>query len=134
MPFNPQIINPVDLNPNVAVGVNLPFNGPAVFISNYLTSKAIKNNLINFFLVNPGELPLNPNFGGGLRAFIFEQISEGTLDGIENKISFSLKTFFPNIIINSLEILKNDDNNTININLKYSITDSNIRDTINIQL
>jgi phage baseplate assembly protein W len=134
MPFNPQIINPIDLNPNIAVGVNLPFNGPAVFISNYLTSQAIKNNLINFFLVNPGELPLNPNFGGGLRAFVFEQISEGTLEGIENKINFSLKTFFPDVIVNSLEILKNDDTNTITINLKYSITNSNIRDTLNIQL
>ncbi len=48
MPFNPQQINPVDLNPNVAVGVNLPLNGPAVFISNFTTKDAIKNNLINF--------------------------------------------------------------------------------------
>ncbi len=37
MPFNPQQINPVDLNPNVAVGVNLPFSGPAVFTQNYFS-------------------------------------------------------------------------------------------------
>jgi hypothetical protein len=97
MPFNFQQINPVDLNPNVGVGVNLPFSGPSVFTSNYLTSQAIKNNLINFFLTNPGEIPLNPTFGGGLRAFIFEQMSEGTLTGIENSINYSLETFFPNI-------------------------------------
>jgi hypothetical protein len=79
MPFNPQQINPVDLNPNVAVGVNLPLNGPAVFISNFTTKDAIKNNLINFFLTNPGERYLNTGFGGGLRAFIFEQIAEDNL-------------------------------------------------------
>ena len=39
MPFNPQQINPIDLNPNVAVGVNLPLNGPSVFTPNYLTSQ-----------------------------------------------------------------------------------------------
>jgi hypothetical protein len=49
MAFNPQQIAPIDLNPNLAVGVNLPFKGSAVFISNYQTKDAIKNNLINFF-------------------------------------------------------------------------------------
>jgi len=63
MAFNPQQINPVDLNPSVGVGVNLPFNGPSVFTPNYLTSQSIKNNLINFFLTNPGERPLSPAFG-----------------------------------------------------------------------
>ena len=75
MAFNPQQIYPIDFNSSVAVGVNLPLNGSAVFISNYLTKDAIKNNLINFFLTNPGERPLNPSFGGGLRDFIFEQIN-----------------------------------------------------------
>jgi phage baseplate assembly protein W len=134
MAFNPQQINPLDLNPNVAVGVNLPFNGPSVFTSNYFTSQALKNNLINFFLTNPGELPLNPTFGGGLRAFIFEQISEGTLKGLENNISFSLERFFPNVIINDLEVLRDDDVNTITIKLKYSVANSNINDNLTIQL
>jgi phage baseplate assembly protein W len=134
MAFNPQQINPVDLNPNTAVGVNLPFSGPVAFVSNYTTSQSVKNNLINFFLTNPGEIPLNPTFGGGLRAFIFEQISEGTLDGLENNINYSLKTFFPNVIVNDLEILRNDDTNTLTINLKYSVANSNINDNLTIQL
>jgi phage baseplate assembly protein W len=134
MPFNYQQINPVDLNPNVGVGVNLPFSGPSVFTPNYLTSQAIKNNLINFFLTNPGEIPLNPTFGGGLRAFIFEQISEGTLQGIEENINFNLETFFPNVIVNSLEILKDDDTNTVTIKLIYSVVNSNINETVTFQL
>jgi phage baseplate assembly protein W len=134
MAFNPQQINPLDLNPNVAVGVNLPFNGPSVFTPNYLTSQAIKNNLINFFLTNPGEIPLNPSFGGGLRAFIFEQIAEGTLNKLENNINYSLEKFFPNVIVNDIEILRDDDTNTITIKLKYSVANSNINDNLTIQL
>jgi phage baseplate assembly protein W len=134
MAFNPQQINPVDLNPNTAVGVNLPFNGPSVFSPNYFTSQAIKNNLINFFLTNPGEIPLNPTFGGGLRAFIFEQIAEGTLDGLENNVSFSLEKFFPNVIINDLVVSRDDNNNTITVNLKYSVANSNINDSLTLQL
>jgi phage baseplate assembly protein W len=133
MPFNPQRINPVDLNPNVAVGVNLPFSGPAVFTSNYTTAQAIKNNLINYFLTNPGELPLNPTFGGGLRAFIFEQIAEGTLIGLEQNISSNIENVFPMIIIDSLEILRNDDYNTLTVMLKYSIANSNVNETLNFE-
>jgi phage baseplate assembly protein W len=133
MPFNPQIINPVDLNPNVAVGVNIPFSGPAVFTSNYTTAQAIKNNLINYFLTNPGELPLNPTFGGGLRAFIFEQIAEGTLIGLEQNISSNIENVFPMITINSLEILRNDDYNTLTVMLKYSIANSNVNETLNFE-
>ena len=134
MPFSPQQINPVDLNPNVAVGVNLPLNGPAVFISNFTTKDAIKNNLINFFLTNPGERYLNTGFGGGLRAFIFEQIAEDNLLVLEKNLESKIKTYFPNVIINSLNLLRNDDINQITIQLKYSISNSNISDNLTIQL
>ena len=89
MAFNPQQIYPIDLNASKAVGVDIPFNSNAVFKSNYLTKDAIKNNLINFFLTNPGERYLNPTFGGGLRAFIFEQITSDNLDFLRetNKIT-----------------------------------------------
>lgn len=133
MPFNPQTINPVDLNPNVAVGVNLPFSGPAVFTQNYLTGQAIKNNIINYFLTNPGEIPLNPTFGGGLRTFIFDQIAEGTLNGLKENISSKMEDIFPEVIVNSLDVLRNDDYNTITVIMKYSITNSNINDQINFE-
>ena len=133
MAFNPQLINPIDLNPNLAVGVNLPFSGPSVFTSNYLTSQAIKNNLINYFLTNPGEIPLNPTFGGGLRAFIFQQISENSLDGLKENVSLKLETYFPNVIINSLDVLKRDDENSVVVQLKYSIANSNINDDLTFQ-
>ena len=133
MAFNPQQINPVDLNPNVAVGINLPFSGPAVFTQNYLTAQAIKNNLINYFLTNPGEIPLNPTFGGGLRSFIFEQITEGTLDGLKENVNSKLSQFFPQVIISSLDVLRNDDLNTLIVQLKYSVANSNTNDEINFE-
>jgi phage baseplate assembly protein W len=133
MAFNPQQINTLDLNPNVAVGVNIPFSGPGVFTPNYLTAQSIKNNLINYFLTNPQERPLNPTFGGGLRSFIFEQISEGTLDGLKENISFKLENIFPSIIVNSLDVLRNDEESSVIVQLKYSVANSNINDNITFQ-
>jgi len=133
MAFSPQQIAPVDFDASVAVGVNIPFSGPAVFISNYQTKDAIKNNLINFFLTNPGERPLNPLFGGGLREFIFEQITEDNLNFLREDINDKLMIYFPNIIINDLTVTGQNDNNQITVTLKYSVLNTSINDTLEIQ-
>jgi phage baseplate assembly protein W len=133
MAFNPQQIYPIDLNASKAVGVNIPFTGPAVFISNYQTKDAIKNNLINFFLTNPGERPLNPLFGGGLRAFIFEQITTDNLDFLREDINLKLENYFPNIQVEDLIITGQDDLNQITVTLKYSVINTNITDTLEIE-
>ena len=133
MPFSPQQIAPIDFDASVAVGVNLPFSGPAVFISNYQTKDAIKNNLINFFLTNPGERVLNPTFGGGLRAFLFEQITLDNLDFLREDINEKLTLYFPNIIVNDLIVTGDPDQNTINVTLKYSVLNTSIYDTLEIQ-
>jgi phage baseplate assembly protein W len=134
MAFNPQQIYPIDLNNSAAVGVNLPLNGSAVFISNYQTRDAIKNNLINFFLTNPGERPLNPTFGGGLRVFIFEQITADNLDFLREDINSKISTYFPNITIEDLIVTGQEDSNQVTVTLKYSVINTNISDTLEIQL
>jgi phage baseplate assembly protein W len=134
MAFSPQQIYPIDLNASAAVGVNLPLSGPAVFISNYQTKDAIKNNLINFFLTNPGERPLNPTFGGGLRAFIFEQITTDNLNFLREDVNSKISIYFPNITIEDLIVTGQEDLNQITVTLKYSVINTNITDTLEIQL
>ena len=132
MPFDAQQIYPIDFNNSAAVGVDIPFSGPCVFTPNYTTAAAIKNNLINYFLTNPGKRPLNPTFGGGLRAFIFEQITTDNLDFLEERISNDLNEFFPNVSVGNLEILRQEDTNTITVSLTYSVINTNINDTLEI--
>tara|TARA_R110000851_G_scaffold187705_2_gene337610 strand:- start:4386 stop:4790 length:405 start_codon:yes stop_codon:yes gene_type:complete len=133
MAFGAQQIYPQDLNASQAIGINLPLNGPAVFKSNYQTKDAIKNNLINFFLTNPGERYLNPEFGGGLRAFIFEQISNNSIQTLNEDLTNKLQENFTNINVDKLDILREDDNNTIIVALTYSVPNTNIKDNIKIQ-
>jgi phage baseplate assembly protein W len=133
MAFNPQQIYPIDLNASKAIGVNIPFTGPAVFISNYQTKDAIKNNLINFFLTNPGERHLNPLFGGGLREFIFEQITNENLNFLREDINIKLENYFPNIQVEDLIVTGQDDLNQITVTLKYSVINTNITDTLEIE-
>ena len=132
MAFNAQQIYPIDFNKSAAVGVNIPFSALGVFKSNYTTKEATKNNLINYFLTNPGERPLNPNFGGGLRNFIFEQIMDENLDFLKETINDRTSKFFPNVNIINLEVLKNEDTNSISVSFNYNIINTGINDTLTI--
>ncbi len=133
MPVGAQKIFPIDRRPGIAVGVNLPFNAPAVFNSTYTTQDAVRNNLINFFLTNRNERYLNNLFGGNLRATIFEQLSNNTLDGLEDIIQEQLKSYFPTVKVQSLEILSDPDRNYLTVDLRYNIVDTNIEDEIQLQ-
>ncbi len=53
-------VNPLDLQGNIAIGVSLPFNGPAgPFNKTYSTADQIKSNLVNLLLTNKGERVFN---------------------------------------------------------------------------
>ena len=132
MAYNAQQISPIDFRPSVGVGVSLPFNGNSCFNTTFTTQEAIKSNLVNWFLTNQGERPLNPNFGGNLRQFLFQQISEDTLEFLEEDIQSQLSTVFPSVIVDSLEVTTNPDYNSITVELKYSVESTNISDELNI--
>lgn len=133
MAYGARRIYPIDLATSKAVGVSLPFNGSAVFKPTYTTKEAIKANLINFLLTGQGERVFNPGFGAGLRKFVFQQINtEGTSE-IENYILSVIEKYFPNIQ-GVLQIQPVPDQNTIFITLTYSIVNTGLNDTLQINL
>jgi phage baseplate assembly protein W len=132
MAFSAKKIFPIDFKPGTAVGIGLPFNAPAVFPSTYTTKDAIKNNLINFFLTNQPERYLNPTFGASLRAFIFQQITEGNTEYLKQDIQQKLGLYFPNVLVASLNINSIPNFNQISVELTYNVIDTGISDNINI--
>jgi len=131
MAFNPQFIAPANLNPNIGLGIQIPFTNPNVFSSTYNTNETIKNNLINYFLTNPGEIPLNPTFGAGLRNFLFNQLNQNTFSGIESFIKSKIQKVFPQVNISQLTVSPSSTiDNSITIQLTYYIPNSNINGNI----
>lgn len=130
MAFGARRIYPNDLRPRVAIGVNLPFSGPVAFTPNYQTRDAIKNNLINYLLTNPGERIENPTFGAGLREYIFTQIESNSFDFIKEDLQAKVSENFPDILLENIEVLQSVNSNTIQINLTYSIPNTGINDTL----
>tara|TARA_R110000744_G_scaffold330328_1_gene435825 strand:+ start:95 stop:502 length:408 start_codon:yes stop_codon:yes gene_type:complete len=111
--------NILDINTPVGVGVSLPLNGPAVFNSTYSTKDQIKTNLLNLILTEKGERINEPYFGLGLKKLIFEQSieKEPLLESINNQ----LELFLPEITIVDVIINNNQKENTVNVNIIYSI-------------
>jgi phage baseplate assembly protein W len=130
MAYNVQRINPLDLQPRKAVGVTLPFQGRAVFNSTYTTKDATKANLVNFFLTAQYERVFNINFGAGLRNLLFEQITQESLQNIQVTIERGLEAFFPQVIVNSMQLTPLPDSNTVSFELKYSVRETNITDEL----
>jgi len=129
-----QVANkfPIDTKSRKAVGVKVPFSVPYVFEPTYTTKEAINVNLINFLLTNPGERYLNPQFGGGIRQQVFEQISAGNLDMLKLMLTNRIKSNFPMIDLAELKVLGNPDNNVVNVSITYNVVNFGITDNIDI--
>ena len=130
MAFGARRVYPNDLRPRVANGVNLPFSEPGVFTSNHQTRDAIKNNLINYLLTNPGERIENPSFGAGLREYIFTQIDNQDFTFIKEDLQLKIEENFDNIQLEEVSVFENENENTINVNIDYSIPNTGMNDTL----
>lgn len=130
MAFDVKRIDPLDLTPRRAVGIDIPISGQAVFNQTFETKEAIKANLINYFLTNKGERFLNPDFGSNIRRLLFENITEESLSEIEAVVADDLEKFFPRVKPTLIQLASNPDTNTIVFFLRYAISDTNIEDEL----
>jgi phage baseplate assembly protein W len=132
-----KIINNVFPLPNSgssALGFSFPLSGRAVFNPTYTTKDAVKTNLINWLLTNPGERVFKPNFGANLRSFIAEGINDGTTSALEQRITDGITTNFPSIEVLSMNFDNQTDRNTMNFTLNYEVRNIGVEDEIKIAL
>ena len=130
MAYNVRKIDPLDLQPRKAVGINIPFSGEAVFNPTYQSADAIKANLINYFLTGKGERMLNPGFGAGLRNILFDNITQDRLVTLRENIIEELRNYFPRVVVRNLALDSYPDQHLINFSLKYSVSETNIEDEV----
>jgi phage baseplate assembly protein W len=130
MAYNLKQISPLDLKPSTAIGVKLPFKAANVFTSVYTTKEQIKYNLINFLLTDRNERPFNPNFGAGLRSYLFEQITNDSLDSLEASIRSKIEDNFPTVNIKTLTVTGDPNYSSINIRFSYTLINTNENDSV----
>ena len=122
---------PQDIGQPKGIGINVLYNnGTNVFNVTTTTKEQVKSNLINFILTNKGERMFDPMFGGNLRASLFQPDSD--FDNLASKLESEIYSYVPNIKIQSINIIKQSDNNLVNIVINYSIYNQQDTLTINV--
>jgi phage baseplate assembly protein W len=126
-------VDPLDLQPNIAIGVSLPFNGPAIFNKTYSTKDQIKSNLINLLLTNKGERIMNPQFGADIKNVLFEGMVGDLISTIRNNVSNAINIFIPQVILDNVNVDYDEDYHTINISINYRLVISGTSDKVTVQ-
>jgi len=122
-------VNPTEKR-NKALGVIFPFNAEGVFYSSYTTKEQVKSNLLNVLLTEPGERVFKPNFGVGLRNYLFENSNDISL--LEEKINNQINQNITGIKLSNINVIKSPDSHEINIIISYRVLANRELDTIQI--
>jgi phage baseplate assembly protein W len=91
----------------------------------------IRQNFKMLILTSPGERIMEPNFGVGLKKYLFENFNESVFAKIERDIFSQTQTYLP--VININEIRFNTalmDENQLGVQIRYSIPNLNIQDLL----
>jgi phage baseplate assembly protein W len=130
MAYNVRKIDPLDLQPRKAIGIDIPFSGKAVFNSTYQSADAIKANLINYFLTGKGERRLNPDFGAGLQNVVFQNITQTLVETLRERILDDLDIYFPRVVVEDLSLVGDTNTQVVTFSMSYSVSDTNISDEV----
>ena len=101
-----------------------------------------KQNLKMIVLTSPGERIMNPEFGVGIRGYLFEQFSDSLYKTIKSKIISQTRKYLPYVEIidvsffnTNKDIIERADAeaNILAIEIKYAITNLNVFDSLFIE-
>ena len=144
--------NPLDLEPDIAIGIKLPFNASAfgksdmnsvsnyasngadgsVFVLSYTTEEQAISNLKNLILTRKGERLMQPEFGTRLYNSLFEQNTDTLLETIQTELTADINYWLPYIIINKLDVQTSDDRQSITVSIVFKVTQQGAGQTITV--
>ena len=133
--------HPLDFEPDVAIGVLLPFNGnapgrafnqnyasgshsgTAIFASSYSTEQQAISNLKNLLLTRKGERFMQPDFGTQIIDSLFEQSTDDLETTLQNGLNEDIALWLPYILVDDIIVVRSIDEHLINISLHFRITE-----------
>jgi phage baseplate assembly protein W len=88
----------------------------------------VKSNLINVLLTKPGERVMEPDFGVGLKFYLFEQ--NINLDNLKDKINDQINIYIPEISLSDVIVDFIEGEHLLFIKIVYSINADKTTDAI----
>jgi phage baseplate assembly protein W len=95
----------------------------------------VKQNLKMLILTNPGERVMEPEYGVGIKQFLFENFESDVYSRIDNKIRDQVALYMPAVQITKLQFANSSpDTNTLSLFLEYSIPQISTGDLLEITI
>jgi phage baseplate assembly protein W len=121
-------VNPLDINKNVKIGVAFPLDKVNIFNGTESFKEQVKSNLINVLLTKAGERVNEPNFGVGLKNYLFENNID--TDNLNQIIHDQIQIYIPQITLKETIVNLLEDEHILNIKIVYSFNFDNETDAI----
>ena len=106
----------------------------AQFEKTETTKEVVLFHLKNLLLTSPGEKISDPLYGVGVKLFLFENITVGSLNNIAQEIDLAIKRYLDYIEVDNISVTSPPDSNTVIIKIAFSIPDLNISETLNLEV
>ena len=90
--------------PSISVQLPLQIDAQDGYVMNKTMHQAVKQNLKMIILTSPGERVMDPNFGVGLKRFLFEMANEYVYEDIRAAILRQIEIYMPFIKIKNIAI------------------------------
>ena len=122
------------ISPKIPLTYNF-IDGP--YSLNKTLGETIKQNFKNLVLTSPGERIMEPEFGVGLRRYLFENIDGDVMGQLVSRLKEQVSIYMPSVNLLSVDFITSDENptlapNEISVSISYSILPSNAQDTLQI--
>ena len=86
-------------------------------------------------LTNPGERVMEPQFGVGMKRYLFQNFSQTTNSEISAKIREQVSIYLPLVNIINIDFDSSDsDQNQLFVSIRYSLPDINVKDLLQITI
>jgi len=92
----------------------------------------VKQNFKNLLLTAPGERMMDPNFGVGLRNFLFENFTSSTYSELESRIGEQAMQYMPFLELQELNITPVGDSQILHLTIEYSVPSLGFADRISL--
>lgn len=120
MAYRIQTVNDIT-SPDVPLGVKLTDKNSGMFQSVYSTDKQTLVNLKTLLLTRKGERVHQPTFGSNLLYIIFQPSVSSLKEYIIDTINEAINEWIPYISIETIDIITNEDDPTLEHNIKVTI-------------
>lgn len=99
-----------------------------------INEQALFESIYNILLTEPGERPMNPEFGCRLDHYVFEPLDYITANSIKSEIIYALQKFEGRLSFLDVSVEPDEDNNTYIIDIYFSVSSIITNQSINLKL